>query len=185
MKPFRPGLPLLLLCLAACSSLLPDGKRSVETPWQTYAEAEAMFAGITVGSTTLPQLKAIGVDPQQTPNVLILSHADLLHRLQPMMQFEGATLEPAIARCVAARQACFAYRIEQKWLERTRVGGFWADFLNFKRETHISGWQFDALIVISDGLVVYKTWSGKPTIRETELERHPLGPLQGVGSSVR
>lgn len=186
MKPFRLGVLLsLLLGLAACSSLLPDGKHDIESPWKTYAEAEAMFAGIRPGSTTVSQLKAMGVDPQQTPNVQFLSYADLLHRLLPMVQFEGAKLDPAIAACVAARQGCFAYRIEQSRLDRSRVGNFWLDFLSFRRETHISGWQFDALIVVSSDVVVYKTWSGKPTVRETELEKHPLGPLQGIGSSLR
>jgi hypothetical protein len=181
----RTGLLVAMLgTLVACSSLLPDGGRVVETPWKSYADAEAMYNSIVPGKTTLAQLKEMGIDPQRTANVEILSYADLLRRLQPMIQFEGPKLEPAIAQCVGARQACFAYRIEQQWIDRERVGNFWVDFLNFRRTTNVTGWQFDALIMINHDVVTYKTWSGKPHIREVEQDHHPLGPLQGLGSSL-
>lgn len=45
-------------------------------------------------------------------------------------------------------EQCFAYEIEQKSIERKRFGNFWLDFLNFKRQVNISGWQFDAVFVI-------------------------------------
>ena len=183
--------PRFCLCLffasllAGCASLLPDSRKDLETPWKSYADAEQMFARIVPHKTTAAELKAMGIDPLLLPNVQLLSHADLLRRLQATVQFEGTALDPAIKQCVAARQDCFAYRIEQQSLERERVGSFWADFLNFKRVTNVKGWQFDALILLSRGTVVYKSWSGKPNIREVEQERHPLGPFQGLGSSIR
>jgi len=50
-------------------------------------------------------------------------------------------------------------------------------------QTNTLGWQFDALIILQDDLVVYKLWSGKPNILLQEEERSPLGPLQGVGTT--
>jgi hypothetical protein len=178
-----------LLCLAAlvagCSAMLPDSNKDQVTPWKTYAEAEAAFARIVPNRTTLGQLKALGFDPDKVPNMTILSHADLLRRLEAMVAFEGSRLDPAIRKCVEARGACYGYHIEQQKLDRERVGNFFADFLNFKRVTQVRGWSFDALILISNNVVVYKSWSGKPNISEIEQERHPLGPLQGAGQSIR
>lgn len=180
---------LLLACLAivlaGCSSMLPDSNKEQVRPWKTYAEAEGDFKRIVPGRTTLAQLKALGFDPDKVPNMTILSHADLLRRLEAMVAFEGSKLDPAIRKCVDARNACYAYHIEQQSLKREHVGNFFADFLNFRKDIKISGWSFDALILISNSVVVYKSWSGKPNISETELERHPLGPLQGAGSSLR
>jgi hypothetical protein len=50
-------------------------------------------------------------------------------------------------------------------------------------QTYSLGWQFDALIIMQDDLVVYKLWSGKPNILLQEEERSSLGPLQGVGTT--
>ena len=48
-----------------------------------------------------------------------------------------------------------------------------------------TGWRFNALVVLKDDLVVYKLWGGQPTIRETEKDTRPLGPLQNLGESLR
>jgi hypothetical protein len=68
--------------------------------------------------------------------------------------------------------------------DRKRIGSFWLDFLNFDRKTDVSGWQFNALVVLSENLVIDKMWSGKPSIHSFENEHNPLGPLQGLGGSV-
>lgn len=173
-----------LLAMSGCSTLLPDAKNDSEAPWKTYAEAETVFANIVPGKTTVAEMKAMGIDPLVMPNVSVLSHADLLRRLQALVTFEGELLDPAIRRCVAARQACYAFRIEQERIDRKREGNFWVDFLNFRRTTHVTGWNFDAMILINNGVVAYKSWTGKPNIRAIEQEHHPLGPLQGIGTSL-
>ena len=174
----------ILVSLVGCSSLLPNESKSTQSHWTSYEQAETEFAQIHTGETTLKQLKVMGLDPLVTPNVEVLSHADLLRRLEAVAAFDTAALDPAIKACVAARQKCYAYHLQQTLLKRDRVGNFWLDMLNFKRVTDVTGWQFDALIIISNDLVIYKTWSGKPNIHEVEQERHPLGPLQGIGSTL-
>ena len=171
------------MSLLGCSSLLPNESKSTQTRWTSYEDAETEFASVKPGETTLKQLKLMGMDPATTPNIALLSHADLLRRLHAMAVFGEATLDPAIKGCVAARQKCYAYHLEQALTKRDRVGNFWLDMLNFKKVTDVTGWQFDALIIISNDLVVYKTWSGKQNIHEVEQERHPLGPFQGIGSA--
>lgn len=173
-----------LMSQLGCVSLLPTESKATQTRWTSYEQAETEFASILPGETTLKQLKAMDLDPATTPNITLMSHADLLRRLQAVAAFEGPTLDPAIKVCVAARQKCYAYHLEQTLMKRDRVGNFWLDVLNFKQITDVTGWKFDALIIISNDLVVYKTWTGKPNIHEIEQERHPLGPLQGIGSSL-
>jgi hypothetical protein len=169
--------------LASCASLLPHSKQTTETPWHTYSEAQAMFAKIVPRKTTLQELSELGVD-ERTPNVALLSHADLLRRLSATPSLDIRTLDPVLQECVASHYNCFAYEIEQTHMNKRRFGGFWADFMNFHKQTDISGWQFDAIVVIKDNVVIYKLWSGKPNIHQLEEERNPLGPLQGFGPSL-
>ena len=171
------------ISLFGCSSLLPTESKSTQTRWSSYEQAETEFSNIKIGETSIKQLQEMGIDPATTPNIALLSHADLLRRLHAMAVFGESALDPAIRGCVAARQKCYAYHLEQTLMKRDRVGNFWLDTFNFKKVTDVTGWQFDALVIINNDLVVYKTWSGKQNIHEVEHERHPLGPFQGIGSS--
>ena len=170
------------LILSGCAGLLPHARQEAEIPWHSYAEAEAMFEKIIPGTTTLAELKALGVDPVQTPNVAILGHADLLRRLAATS--DSIPIDPPLQQCVIAYKTCFGYEIEQRHLDHNRIGNFWLDILNFRREVDVLGWEFDAIVVIEGNKVIYKLWSGKPSIRRHESEHNPLGPLQGLGPSL-
>lgn len=172
------------LCLSACASLLPSTKQINDLPWASYQRAQEVFAQITPTQTRLADLKKMGIDPDQTPNVALLNHADVTRRLVAISTLEIRFLPPLVQHCLAMYTECYAFQIEQKHLDRKRYGNFWLDFLTFNRKVEISGWQFEALIIMQKDLVVYKLWTGKPTILQLEEERNPLGPLQGAGSSV-
>lgn len=180
----RLALTAALASISGCAGLLPNEHQTTQTPWHSYAEAQAMFARIVPGATSLQELKALGIDPDKTPNIAILDHADLLRRLVPTSSFDVRLLDPGLQGCVLAPGACFAYEIEQTYLDRQRFGNFWLDFLHFKRTVDVSGWQFDAIVVIKNDKAIYKLWSGTPSIHRLEQERSPLGPLQGMGSSL-
>jgi hypothetical protein len=102
--------------------------------------------------------------------------------LPPPIQGNGA-VPPGILECIKAQDACQGYYMEPRRLKKDRVGNFMLDFMNFKRETVTTGWKFGALIVIVGDKVVYKQWSGSPNILEESVQKNPLGPLQGMGSS--
>jgi hypothetical protein len=72
-----------------------------------------------------------------------------------------------------------AFAVEK--LHRQRIGNFWLDSLNFRRETVTSGWPVDVLLVFVDDALVYELVGGRPTISEVEMRRNHLGPLQGWG----
>ena len=63
---------------------------------------------------------------------------------------------------------------------RKRYGNFFLDFFNFERRTKVTGWEFNAVLIIKDDLVIYKLISGQPAIQEYEEANNPLGPLQAV-----
>ncbi len=90
-------------------------------------------------------------------------------------------LDEGIQWCIEAQWGCKAYRFEPQVLKSKRYGNVLLDLFNFKRKTQDTGWKFSALIVLVNGTVVYKLWSGNPTIDEVRETTNPLGPLQGAG----
>jgi hypothetical protein len=177
-------LATLSLAVAGCASLLPDAHQDTQTPWQNYTDAQAMYARIVPGKTTQAELKALGIDPERTANISILDHVDVLRRLVPTTTFDIGLLDPGLAECMKAPRACTGYEIMETHVDRQRVGSFWLDFFNFRRDVDITGWQFDTVIVLKGDRVIYKLWSGKPNIQQKDLEKNPLGPLQSIGSSL-
>jgi hypothetical protein len=180
----QSSLPGAALLIAGCAALLPTSKVDVQTSWCNYSDAQALFEKITVNRTRVEDLKVLGIDADSTPNVASLNHADLLRRFANAPAMDINMLDEGLRACLRKLQKCTAIEIEESHLQRERIGNFWLDFLNFRRETKISGWKFDAIFVLDDGLVVYKVWSGKPMIRELEESRNPLGPFQGVGETT-
>ncbi|MCX7220791.1 MAG: hypothetical protein NTY70_18220 [Burkholderiales bacterium] len=174
---------LMLLSGTGCSSLLPHSTQTNELPWSSYQQAQQVFDSITPEKTTLAELHRLGIHPEHTPNVSLLNHTDVMRRLAITANLDLQFLPPQVQKCIASHHSCHAYEIEQKHLDHQRHGNFWMDFLNFRRQTNTLGWQFDALIIMQDDLVVYKLWSGKPNILLQEEERSPLGPLQGIGTT--
>ena len=118
------------------------------------------------------------------PNIVILSYSDVIRRLIPAVPVESMKLDPGIVDCLAAQDACRAYEIDVKHLKRRRLGNFWLDFLNFKRRTEVTGWRFNALVLLKGDMVVHKLWGGQPVVHEIEETVNPLGPLQGSGESI-
>ena len=177
--------PLLaaVLLLNGCAALLPQSKTEVRAQWKSYADARATFDQIVPGKTTVADLTALGIDPGNSSNVTILNQADLLRRFVVVPSLDARMLDDGLRRCLEARDACFAYGLEQTHIDRKRNGNFFADFLNFRRHTEITGWKFEAVVAVNGDTVAFKVWGGKPNIQEVESVRNPLGPLQGVGES--
>ena len=132
----------------------------------------------------IDDLKQLGIDPFANPNITILTYSDILRRFVPSTIIQPDDLDGGIRDCLAAKELCRGYEIDHKQIKRKRYGNFWLDFLNFDRKTEVTGWRFNAVIVIKDNLVTYKLWSGQPLIHELEDNRNPLGPFQGSGEGA-
>lgn len=166
---------MLLVTLSGCSSLLPRSKSVTESPWQEYGEAQTSFEKIEVGKTTAEELQKLGFDVKSSRNVKILTYLEIAAMLQGIPVNEQ---DPGLRACLKARSDCHAYVFEPKRSRSKRVGNFWLDIFNFRRETRETGWHFKALIVFVNHHVAYKLASGEPQIDQMTDRINPLGPFQ-------
>jgi hypothetical protein len=170
--------------LAGCSSLLPRADLATQQAWGSYEEARAAIERIVPQETTRAELSAAGIDPLQNASVTILGLPDVMQRFTVGTALEREQLDPGIRECLEAGNACTGYSIFVRRNDRKRIGNFWLDTFNFRRETDVTGWTFNALILFVGGTVVYTVHGGQPRIHEKEVSRNPLGPLQSIGEGV-
>jgi hypothetical protein len=179
----------LTLCLsvwllAGCTSLLPRSKESSPSPWTTYREAQAAFDKIVPGKTTVEDLTELSLDPDKVPNIAVLNYSDVLRRFMLNQSMTLSDLDRGVQECVQAKIVCRGFEVNQRLVQKHRNGSFWLDFLGFKRETHTQGFRFNGLLLLKDGVVVYKLTGGQPVIHESEEAANPLGPVQSIGSKL-
>lgn len=174
----------VVVVLAACSMLLPRSEVVTESPWQSFEEAQRIFDQIILHKTTAADLKRLKLDPASNPNVTILSYSDVLRRFIPGPLVDVSSLDVGVQECLRTTIQCQGYEIDHRVLKRNRYGNFWADLFNFRRKTDIVGWRFNAVLLITGDVVVYKLTGGQPAIHEHEESNNPLGPLQGMGESI-
>ncbi|MCO5975533.1 hypothetical protein [Ideonella oryzae] len=169
------------LLIGGCATLLPSTRIEVVSDWNSYDDAVASLAAIEPYTSTRQSVHAHGLDPGRSSAITILHFADLLQRFAAATLVKPKDVDPGIRDCLQAGQRCSGYAIAVEKLHRHRVGSFWLDSLNFRRETVTTGWRVDVLLVFVDDALVYKLVGGRPTIDEVELRRNPLGPLQAWG----
>ena len=170
------------LACGGCSALLPKSKAEVRSGWASFDEARAAIERIVPGQTTTEGLKALGIDPYAGPNVQLLTFSDIALRFP--VNVPGVPIDDGLRACLGAGKACVGYAIAVRDVKRDRVGPFWPDALGFKRVVDVSGWSFNALVLLVDDRVVYTLYGGQPNLREQEVARQPLGPLQNFGESI-
>lgn len=175
------NLLLFVVLHSGCAALLPSSKQTVESPWRSFESAKESFDKIIPQQTTLPELKELGFDPFNDSNVKLINYLDLIQRFIPNESIRQDDLPTGVQACLKAQAACYGYLIEPEVVNKKRYGNAFLDLLDFRRQTMISGWNVNALVVLQDDLVVYKLWSGEPKILRYEDEKNPLGPLQDVG----
>jgi hypothetical protein len=169
--------------LSACVSLLPESRSNVST-FNSFEDAKNAVESLKPMQSTSETLKALGIEANTQPNVSLLTHADIVRRLAPGSVLTKLDLDPGIVVCIEAKDACRGLELLASRIAKVRNGNFFSDFLNFSRRTEISGWRFNALILMVNDVVVYRTWGGQPAIHETEVQSNPLGPLQDIGPAA-
>ena len=172
------------MCVAGCSALLPHGDSALAGPWDSYESAEQTFDKIIPYQTRIEDLKGLGLDIKSTPNITILNYSDVLRRFLPSPSINPDDLDTGVKDCISAKTACKGFELDQRTIKRVRIGNFWADWLNFRRKTDVTGWNFRGLLLIRDNVVIYKLAGGQPLIHEHEKNDNPLGPLQGSGEAT-
>ena len=168
---------VLFAGLTGCAVMLPSTKVTVQSPWQTFDDCKTTFDQITLNKTTSKELERLFANQ----NVTRLNYLDIQQRFMPNTSISKEDLDPEIKKALDAKNASYAYEIMPQTINNNRSGNFWLDIFRFKRETIESGWQFKALIVIVNDIVVYKLWGGTPKIDKKTVEKKPLGPIQELG----
>jgi len=171
------------VCLLAggCTTLLPSSRTEVVSVWSSYDDAVSSLATVAPYLSTRQSVHAQGLDPGRNPAITVLHFADVLQRFAAATLIKPEDVDRGIRDCLQAGKQCGGYIIAVEKLHRRRVGSFWLDSLNFRRETVTTGWRVDVLLVFVDDALVYKLVGGRPLVNEVELRRNPLGPLQGWG----
>ncbi len=177
----RATMTIAVIVLAGCDSMLPRSKAVAETGWGSFDDARAAFDKLELHKTRADELAKLGFDPFANANVTLLNYSDLIRRFVPGTVALADSIDGDILDCIAVKERCRAVEVDINNSTSERVGSFFLDFLNFKRRTEISGWRFNAVVVLKDDVVVYKLWGGRPMIKEVIENRNPMGPLQGGG----
>jgi hypothetical protein len=167
--------------LAGCAAMLPKGSTSARVGFDNFEAAEGALAQVVPYRTTLAELEAFGFKVRQSPNVVHVHYPDTIARLAPNSRVPLEELDSGIRDCIAARSACQVYEFQFAHQTQRRVGNFLVDFFNFRRETTISGWRFNALVVVKDDKVLFTSYGGEPRTDRVEKRTNPLGPLQATG----
>jgi hypothetical protein len=170
--------------LGGCAGMLPSVKQTTKSPWQHFADAKKSFDTVIPNQTRRTDLKKLGFDPFSVPNVKLVTYLELMRIFLPNQSITMEDIDPGVRSCLETRDACQGYQVSPEKLDSQRYGSVFLDLLNFRRKTMTTGWKFQALFVLKDGLVVHKVWGGQPRISQTEEKRNPLGPLQTIGNVV-
>jgi len=170
---------LLLLC-AGCASVLPTETNVAKSKWTSFEAVQADFDKIVPQKTSVDDLKKLGFDPFAQPNIKILNYTDLVQRFLPNASVTKADLPEAIRLALDAKEKAQAYEIDLESLQIKRFGNAFLDVFGFRRKARTTGWNYKALFVVKDEMVVYKLWSGAPSIDKTSDKKKPLGPLQEI-----
>lgn len=174
----------MVLVTTGCKSLLPKESSSVETRWTNFNDIQIAFDQIEPYKTTDADLRKLGFDPHTFPNVKILTYLDIIEKFLPNASVTKEDLHQAIRDCLDTKDGCQAYELELTVIHKKRYGNVAADVFGFERKTKITGWNFKALIVMQNNVVVYKLRAGEPAIEEYEKKVKPLGPFQELDRVV-
>jgi len=160
-----------------------ENHRSVTT-WETFDDADAAFNRIEVHTTRVEDLKELGFDPHTTPNIKVLNYLDIMERFIPNSSITKEDLHPDVRQCIELKEGCMGYELDLDIVRKRRFGNLALDMAGFTKKTQVYGWNYKALLLIKDGVVVYKLRSGQPFVDKIERKIKPLGPLQEVDGLI-
>ncbi len=165
--------------------MLPSVRQSTQSLWNSFEEAKKDIESIEIKKTTIDDLKKMGISPYVTPNIRNLSYLDIIQKFMINPSITKEDLEEGVRTCFEAKGRCKGYEIQIKNINSKRYGSVFLDLFNFRRNTRTFGWDFEAVIIFVDNVVVYKLWHGSPDINEAREVKNPLGPLQDASDIIQ
>jgi hypothetical protein len=171
------------LGLAGCTALLPSSSAVSPSRFNSFEEAQAALDKTVPYKTTVDDLKALGLDPHDSANVTVIPYPEIISRLAPYSGVALDALDPGVRDCILAQIQCKAYVYRFGRTDRQRDGNFLLDFFNINRHVQVRGWRFEGLVVVRDGVVLFRNSAGEARLDATERTINPLGPFQRSGES--
>ena len=172
-----------LTLLAGCGGLLPDQKAASASPFESYDQVVEAFDQIVPGMTHAEDLPNLGFDAR-TGNVDVLSYLNIEERFLPAAGVRWEHLNPAVQACIRAEAYCTGYAFHPSRTSSRRMGALVPDVLGFERITRSERWSADVILLVMNGRVIHKVFSGNPRTQNLEDRRQPLGPLQDLGGAL-
>jgi hypothetical protein len=163
---------------------LPSKTVNTQSEWANYQEVESVVKNIKRGHT-LADVKELGLDVETTPNVESLTYLDIAKRFGLIgLKDKSVTIPAGVKKLMDAAENGRGYELNVQSTYSRRIGNFWADFFQFRKRTHTTGWQFSVLLIVVDDKVEYVLYKGNPNIDKLEKEKNPLGPFQKISGYI-
>jgi hypothetical protein len=173
-----------LVGLAGCGGgLLPESQGRSASPFESYDQVVESFDQIVPGMTQAQDLANLGFDARNG-NVDVLSYVNIEERFLPAAGVRWEHLDPAVRACIRAQIYCTGYVFHPSRTASKRLGALVPDLLGFQRITRSSRWSADVTLLVMNGRVVHKVFSGNPRTETIDNRRQPLGPLQDLGGAL-
>lgn len=163
---------------AGCASVMPSStERTTDgVKWTSFADAERFTQSIVEGRSTLDDLAANGLD---------LRGADSQNakRITPTVFIEQFGTNPTVMpsgarRCSLAIDRCTGYVFTKQELQKKGKGNIILRLTGFKKESDVTGWEAKLVVLLLDGVVVYKELGGTAMVSREESGTNPLGPAE-------
>ena len=174
----------LLITSIGCSSFLPSKTVDTQTQWASYQEVESMVKAIRRGHT-LEDVKKLGLDVNKTPNIQSLTYLDIAKRFGLIgFRDQIVAVPDGVKKMMFAAERGRGYELNVEATRSQRIGNFWTDFLQFRKNTHTTGWKFSVLLIVVNNRVEYVLYKGNPNIDKLEKEKNPIGPFQKINGYI-
>jgi hypothetical protein len=193
MNPHRKLLSLLCFLLVATGSmvllagcgggLLPEQAGRAAGPFERYDQVVESFEQIVPNMTRADDLPSLGFDARDN-NVDVLSYLGIEQHFLPTAGIRWEHLDPAVQACIRAELYCTGYVFHPTRTTSKRLGNTVSDLLGFHRITRSQRWSADIILLVMNGRVVHKVFSGNPRIENWDEKRQPLGPVQDLGGAL-
>ena len=164
--------------------MLPVKTLNTQTKWKSYQEIDLLVKHIHAGHT-LEDLRAFGLDVNTTPNVESLTYLDIARRFGLIGYRDKVVVLPdGVKKLMQAAEKGKGYELNVHSTYSRRVGSFCADFFQFRKNVHITGWKYSVLLIVVDDKVEYVLSKGSPNIDKFEREKNPLGPFHKINGYI-
>ena len=173
-----------LLLLSGCGGELPPQQQAQTTmPFHTYDQVVEAFGQIVPNMTRADDLPNLGFDAR-TSNAAMLSYLDIQERFLPAAEGRWEQLNPAVRACIRAELYCTGFVFRPSRASSKRAGNTVSDLLGLQHIAHSSRWSAEVILLVMNGRVVHKVFSGNLRSDNLDDKRQPLSPLQDIGGTL-